>query len=126
MDGEVRHLLRRDQEPLLRAEPVAGVRLLPRDDPLLAVDRALANAGAGGPAPPVADDRGASVTPRLGNSLVHYVLVDGTIVGRWGRSQHHMAMHLWPAHRRHRERVLAEAESFAGPIGRPVHVRWLH
>ena len=126
MDGQVRHLLAQDEESLRRTEPITGVRLLPAGDPYVAVDRALADATAAGVPPPVGDERGASLTPRLVNSLAGRILMDGTIVGSWGRYQHHVAIHLWQAHRRQRERVLDEAESLAGPIGKPIQVRWLH
>jgi hypothetical protein len=126
IDGEVRDLLLRDQESLLRTDPVTGTRLLPMGDPHLAVDRPLTDATAAGIPPPAADDHGAPLTSRLINSLGGRILVDGTIAGTWGRYQHHMAIYLWPEYRRHREYVHAEAETFAGPIGKPVEVRWLH
>ena len=126
MDGQVRELLLQDEESLLRAEPITGVRLLPLGDPYLSVDKALAEAAAADMPRPTTDDRGAVLTLRLINSLLHHILVDGRIVGRWGRYQHHMSIHLSQAHRHHQDRVLAEAESFSGPIGRPMHIRWLH
>ncbi|MBO0681793.1 MAG: winged helix DNA-binding domain-containing protein [Candidatus Dormibacteraeota bacterium] len=122
LEGRARELLARDEEALTRAEPAFGVRLLPMGDPYLALDRNLFDAPGAFP-PPTEDDRGQPVTSRLVNSLGGRVLVDGRIVGSWGRHQHHLSIHLWDPGER--ERVRAEAETFAGPIGRPMTLSWL-
>jgi hypothetical protein len=101
-----------------------GVRLLPLFDPFLATraqelqppeDEWL-------PMPPVRGD----VTQRLLNSLAGRILLDGEIVGAWGRVQHKVTLFAW---RRLSgadvDRTDAEAASFSGPIGRPVVIRWL-
>jgi hypothetical protein len=125
LDGRARHLLARDEGALVRSVPPTGVRLLPQGDPYLSLDRGLVDAAAASVPAPTRDDRGAPVTPRLVNSLGGRILVDGAIAGAWGRQQHHMALHLWSASVTDRDRVLAEAQGFAGPIGRPMRIRWL-
>jgi len=73
---------------------------------------------------PVHDQLGRPLTRRLRNSLAGRVLIDGAVSGSWGRRQHHLSIYLWETpDAETRERVLAEAESFAGPIGRPETYR---
>lgn len=126
VDGDPRFLYAADEQALRHAAPAPGVRFLMRGDPLLALDQARLEPPRGSVPEPGQDDHGRPVTPRLRNSLAGRVLLDGALAGSWGRREHHLSVHLW---RRPdvatRERVLAEAESFAGPIGRPMEVRWL-
>jgi hypothetical protein len=123
VDGRDRDLLARDVETLTGCMPPSGVRFLPQGDPYLALD--AAEVLAGGPAPPVEDEAGASLTSRLVNSLSGRILVDGRMAGTWGRAQERMAIHLWRPDDPDRGRIAAEAASFAGPIGRPMRLRWL-
>lgn len=123
VDDRARHALARDEEALTRCEPPSGVRLLPAGDPYLALDRGAALAGR--PAPPCEDEDGTPLTTRLVNSLAGTILVDGRLAGAWGRERERMAIHLWAADDPDRERIAVEAEGFAGPIGRPMRLRWL-
>jgi hypothetical protein len=123
--GQARHVLARDEEALAGARPADGVRLLPMGDPLWALDRALVGWDAADVPAPVRDERGEAVTSRLVNSLGGRILVDGRLEGAWGREQARMAIHLWRPDATELDRVLAEAEAFAGPIGAPIRVRRL-
>ena len=123
VDGRARYLLARDLTALTRAQPVEGVRFLPPGDPYLLHDRAVLDAEAA-PAP-TGDERGGPVTRRLVNSLAGRILVDGRVAGAWGRERERLAIHVWRAADPARERIAAEAERFAGPIGRPMRLRWL-
>jgi hypothetical protein len=123
MDGRARYALARDEEALRCGEPLRGVRLLPAGDPYVALDRAEAVAGR--PPPPAEDEDGAPLTTRLVNSLAGLILVDGRVAGAWGRERERMAIHLWAADDPDRDRIAAEAAGFAGPIGRPMRLRWL-
>ncbi len=126
VNGEARCLHAGDEEALRGAPPAPGVRFLMQGDPLLATDRELADLPAASVPQPVGDDLGRAVTPRLRNSLAGRVLVDGVVVGSWGRREHHLSVHLWRTpDAAGRRRVLAEAESFAAPIGRPMQIHWL-
>jgi Winged helix DNA-binding domain len=123
MDGRARDVLASDVDALAACAPPSGVRLLPMGDPHLAID--WREALAGSPPPPVEDEASAPLTSRLVNSLTGRVLVDGRIAGAWGRAAERMAIHLWRQDDPDRERVAAEAASLAGPIGRPMRLRWL-
>jgi hypothetical protein len=123
MAGRARDALARDLEALTCSEPPRGVRFLPAGDPYLVFDHAESLAGR--PPPPTADEAGAPLTARLVNSLAGRVLVDGRVAGAWGRAQERMAIHLWRPDDPDRERIAADAEGFAGPIGRPMRLRWL-
>jgi Winged helix DNA-binding domain len=123
--GQARQLLARDEEALRGARPPEGVRLLPMGDPLWALDRRLLGWDAPDVPAPVRDERGEAITRRLVNSLGGRILVDGRIVGSWGREQARMAIHLWRPDGAELDRVLAEAEGFSGPIGAPIRVRRL-
>lgn len=126
VDGELRHVLAADEVALRRAAPAPGVRLVPFSDPVFALDRKALFPEPPGGAGPSHDDRGRPLPARVRNSLTGRILVDGAAVGGWGRREHQLLLWLWgdrPAPVR--ERVLAEAETFAGPVGRPVEIHWL-
>lgn len=126
VEGDLRHVLSRDEVQLRGARPGRGVRLLPLSDPVFAVDRKSLLAGpAGGGALP-RDERGAPLPARVRNSLTGRILVDGAVAGSWARRERRLSVWLWgrPA-AAVRDRVLAEAGSFAGPLGGPVEIRWL-
>jgi hypothetical protein len=98
------------------------VRLLPDGDPFFAIDGALLEPSSRRPLPPVDGD----VTQRLLNSLSGRILLDGAVVGAWGRVQHKVTLFAWRRLRRADvDRIEDEAASFAGPIGRPIQLRWL-
>jgi hypothetical protein len=126
VDGRARWLLARDEQALRGAVPPTGVRFLPQGDPYLAIDRALVDVEAPGVPAPTRDGDGVAVSRRLVNSLIGRVLVDGHVRAAWGRERERMAIHLW---RRgdppDLDRIVAEAERFAGPIGRPMRLRLL-
>jgi hypothetical protein len=126
VEGDHRFLHAGDERALRAAEATPGVRFLMLGDPLLAMDRDLVEPPADGVPGPVRDDRGGAVTSRLRNSLAGRVLLDGAVIGSWGRREHHLSVHLWGRQEEPtRRRVLSEAESFAGPIGRAVETHWL-
>jgi Winged helix DNA-binding domain len=126
VNGERRVVHLDDEQALRNAEPAPGARFLMLGDPLLALDRELTEPPAAPVPPPVRDDLGRPVTRRLCNSLAGRILAGGVLVGSWGRREHHLSVYLWGSvDAATRQQVLAEAESFAGPIGRPIEVRWL-
>jgi hypothetical protein len=122
LDDQPRRLRRADAERFAAAEPLGGIRLLAMDDPYLYLD-----------GPTLIGDRPrldhldpAALGHRLVNSLAGRVLVDGRLVGSWGRVEGRYTLAPWRAlPARDRDRVAAEVESAAGPLGRPVDVRWL-
>lgn len=126
LNGEVRFARAADEQVLRDAEPARGVRFLMQGDPLLAIDRELLEPLPAAIPDPVRDDRGRVVTPRLRNSLAGRILLDGAVAGSWGRREHYLSIYLWrPLDTATRGRVLAEAESFAAPIGRTMQISWL-
>ena len=126
VNGDRRFVHAADERALRDAAAVPGVRFLMQGDPLLATDRELFEPPPASVPEPVHDDLGHVVTPRLRNSLAGRVLLDGAFAGSWGRREHHLSVHLWrPLDPETHRRVLAEAESFAAPIGRPMQIHWL-
>ena len=115
-----------DEQALRVAEVEPGVRFLMLGDPLLAMDRALFDPPVASRPGPTIDERGRGVSSRLRNSLAGRILVDGALIGSWGRREHHLVVHLWRTPgTATRRRVGAEAASFDGPIGREIEVSWL-
>jgi hypothetical protein len=122
LDEEARWLLETDADRFAAAELPAGVRMLAMDDPYLYLD-----------GPTLIGDRPrldhldpAALGRRLVNSLSGRLLVDGELVGSWGRVEGRFTLAPWwelPAP--DRDRVVAEIESSTGPLGRPVDIRWL-
>jgi len=117
--GERRFTLAADLEALERAEPIAGVRLLPMDDPLTKLDKELL----------VADEElRRRVVPPYGDGSGYIpgaVLVDGEIVGGWQRQQRKVTIH--PFTRPSASvREAIEAEGLAVPIAgtAPPSVGW--
>lgn len=106
VDARTRHILARDEDALREEPRVGGARLVPLSDPAFALDRPLSEAPAG-----------------PGHHLTGRILVDGQVAGAWGRREHRVSIWMWgrPA-TVVQERVLAEAETLAGPIGRPVEI----
>jgi hypothetical protein len=118
VDGKQRWILSSDADDLEGAEPGDAVRLLPAlGDPLLYMD----------PEPlPKEPELGPDVTQRLINSLGGRILVEGNLVGAWGRVQTNVTLFPWRRlSKRMVERVDAEASTFAGPSGSPVRLRWI-
>jgi winged helix DNA-binding protein len=119
--GKARWMLAKDTDDLAGAERPRGVRLLPAGDPCLSMggDRPTAP----GPRRP---DEVAGVTSRVLNSLTGRVVMDGAIVGAWGRVKARVTIDPWPSLPESRtDDVAAEARSFERPIGAPIDVRWL-
>lgn len=120
-DGRQRWLLAADEASLADAARPAGCRLLPMGDPCLYL-------GDDQPAtpPPQPLDGGAKVTRRLVNSLTGRIVIDGDVVGAWGRVKGDVTLDPWPSlPKQRRADIEAEAASFAGPIGTPMKIRWL-
>lgn len=117
--GRGRSILRDDVDALTAATPADGVRLLPSGgDPYLSFDHAAA---------PTTPAVGPNVSQRLVNSMVCRILLDGELVGAWGRVQHNVTLFAWRRlSKRDVQRVEDEAASFSGPLGgKPVRIRWL-
>jgi hypothetical protein len=113
-----RWVLEADLEAFERAEPVAGVRLIPFDDAFLKLDHELllADAGLRARALPAGYSRG---------FIPGSILVDGEIAGVWQRQQRRATIHPFgrlPA----RVREAIEAEALAFPIAgaSPATVSW--
>jgi hypothetical protein len=122
LDGGLRWQREEDIAGLLTGEPVEGVRLLAPDDPLLYLDRGLV----------MSDSRilghvdPAAVGQSLVNSLTGRILVDGRLVGAWGRNQRVVTLAPFESLAPELEtRVAMELEALAGPLGVPPEVRWL-
>jgi hypothetical protein len=117
--GRGRFILASDGDVLTAASRVEGVRLLPGGaDPYLYLDH--------GPVPRV-PEVGEDVPQRLVNSLAGRILLDGELVGAWGRVQNNVTLFPWRVLSADDVgRIGAEAETFAGPLGgQAVRVRWL-
>ena len=124
LEGRGRWLLADDEAALRADEPLAGVRLLPMGDPVLWLDRDLVVP----PAPDHVAERqpDGDVTQRLLNSLQCRVLLDGEIVGSWGRAGGKVTLAPWrELTEDEAARIEAEAHSFATALGRKITVRWL-
>ena len=122
--GRARWLLAVDQPALAAAARPTGVRLLPMGDPYLSLDRDLLEP----PSPPAvrAPAHGPAVTRRLRNSLTGRLLVDGELVGAWGRVRADVTLAPWQLFSEEAAgRVASEVAALAGPLGRPPRVRWL-
>ena len=112
-------MLADDVSTLIAAEPVAGIRLLPYDDPFAKLDRALL----------VRDEiQRNKVFPPVGQSVGHIpgpILVDGEIVGSWQRQQRKVTIHPWTRVSDHiRESIEAEALAFPIASTSPASVSW--
>jgi hypothetical protein len=119
--GSDRWVLTTDLDNLAGAASPAGVRLLPMGDPCLYIAKDLPPSP-----PPQTPDAAVRITSRLVNSLTGRVVVDGDIVGAWGRVKGNVTIDPWPTMREgRREEIEAEAASFAAPLGLPVSIRWL-
>ena len=113
--------------PAIRAEkpPPDSVRLLPGGaDPYLQLDRGTA-------VPEPSAELGHSYLAAGGshsvvNGLTGRLLLDGKIVGSWGRAATSLRIALWkrlPA--AHVERVVAEALTMRGPLGAEPRITWV-
>ena len=114
-----RQVLAADLDGVLAAGPPRGVRLLPAGDPVLTVPV---------PAPPEPPVRtpGGDVTSRVVNGLTGRIVVDGDVVGAWGRAARDVTLDAWPGlGPAARPGVEEEAHGLAGPLGGDVRLRWL-
>jgi hypothetical protein len=121
VDGRARWVRAADLDELRAAadQPVAGVRLLPQNDPHLHLVEDVADEDRTLPEP-------VDVPSRLRNSLTGRLLVDGVVAGGWGRSAGDVTLDPWvPIEGARRDEVEAEAASFATALGQPMSVRWL-
>ena len=118
-------MLAADHERMSTAQgrPV-GARMLPLGDPYLYPHAGLRVAA---PPPDLAQrarDRGA--IDRVVNSLAGRVVLDGTIVGSWGRAGASFTLIPWRRLSRHEhDEIERELETTAGPLGGAARVRWL-
>jgi hypothetical protein len=111
VDGHDRFLLEEDLAAAQAAVGVDGSRLLPPNDALLAVDRALVEPDA---------TRRASAFPAYAQPGV--VLVDGRLEGTWRRQARRLQLDLGTRDRSTVERIMSEAESAADPLGGRVDI----
>lgn len=119
VDGRERFVLESDLKSLLAAKAPRGVRLLPQGDPYLYPDKLIAQEE-----PKLAPP---GLTRREVNALAAgRVLVDGNLAGSWSRRQNRTTIVSWqPLNKKVRDLIQAEAESFRGPIGKLMDVRWI-
>ncbi len=120
--GRRRWLLAADEPALAGATPPRTVRLLPPGDPCLYLDRDLLPLSPTVELPPV----GPTVSRRLLNGLMGRVLLDGEVVGLWGRVGADFTVVTVPGlPEEGRGRIASEVEGMAGPLGRRPRLRWL-
>jgi hypothetical protein len=113
-EGRARWILASDEAVLRGAKPAKSVRLLPMGDPYLYLDHE---------AVPRLPEVGPDVSQRLVNSLGGRILVDGELVGAWGRVQNKLTLFPWaPVDR---DRIEAEAHTLRAPMGKKIRLRWL-
>jgi hypothetical protein len=114
--GVCRWVHQTDLERLEDASRPIGVRLLPQGDPALYLD-----------APPVprVPPVTASLSSRMGNSLTGRVVVDGEIVGAWGRRGGTVALFPWTDLADRAGDVEDEASAVARAVGRRPRVLWI-
>lgn len=106
-----------------RGSDPQGVRLLPLGDPYL---WRLGGLGAQPPTDIARRLAAMNVPSRIANGLAGRVLIDGEIVGAWGRAGGTFTAVPWRSWSGDmRDAVQAEAISMAAPIGRAIDVRWL-
>jgi hypothetical protein len=121
LEGETRFVLESDEDALVGAEHVEGVRLIPHSDPLIKID---------GPLVVRNPDRRLEVFPSSKVKTAFWpvagaLLVDGEIVGSWARQQRRVTVNPWkrlPS--RTRNAVEAEALGFPVASKSPAEVRW--
>jgi hypothetical protein len=119
--GRQRWLLRDDVDPLLGGDRPAGVRLLPQGDEVLHMS------DDGGPEPPTIHPRPeAGITTRLVNSLTGRILVDGDVVGAWGRVRGSFTAAPWVGVGAETATAIEdEAGSLIRTVGFPLTFRWI-
>jgi hypothetical protein len=119
--GGQRWLLRDDVDALVAADRPAGVRLLPQGDAVMHMG------DDGAPAAPTIRPRpDEGITTRLVNSLTGRIVVDGDVVGAWGRVRGAFTAVPWVDIGG--EAVAAiedEAGSLVRTVGYPLTFRWI-
>jgi hypothetical protein len=121
-EGRGRWVLASDESRIRNAKSSEGVRFLPLGDPYLYLDQKLL-IPANRKSLPKPDSK---VTTRLLNSLAGRILLDGKLVGVWGRVQNKMTVFAWTSiTKKVAERISVEAATFEGPIGTSIDLRWL-
>jgi len=122
LPGEPRWVLARDLDRFHDARLPFATRMLAPDDSYLELDRTTIL----GDHPRLAHLDVVELGSRLLNSLAGRILVDGELVGSWGRAGGLFTLAPWrELSPRDRARVETEVDSSAGPLGRPVTIRWL-
>jgi hypothetical protein len=118
-----RWILASDESMFRGAPPWTGVRFLPQGDPFLYLDHDLIAPANRRPFP----KPDAKVSTRLVNSLTGRILVDGKLVGAWGRVQNKMTLFAWSSiTKKVADRISTEAAEFERPIGSSIDLRWLY
>ena len=117
-------MLAADEDALRTTTPVTGVRLLNLGDPFLYPHGGLVVASAPAGLAQRARDLGA--TSRVVNSLGCRVVLDGELIGSWGRAGRSFTVIPWRALTRdERDLVDAEIAATALPLGAAPRVTWL-
>lgn len=125
LDGRARWALASDEAALTGAgTPVInGVRMLPAGDPYLSLDHGFVVAD---PPARLEERSPGGVTRRVLNSLTGRVVVDGEIVGSWGRTGGRVTVAPWPEMAGpDRDRISAEIETLNRPMARRIHTSWV-
>lgn len=120
--GRGRWILASDESMLRDAPACEGIRFLPQGDPFLYLDHDLMAPQSRKPFP----KPDTNVSSRLINSLTGRFLVDGKLVGAWGRVQNKVTLFAWSSiTKKVADRISTEAAAFEHPIGSPIKLRWL-
>jgi hypothetical protein len=119
--GRRRWLLRDDVDAVLGGGRPAGVRLLPQGDAVVHMGDDDAP-----PAPALRPRPDDGVTTRLINSLTGRIVVDGDIVGAWGRVRGDVTAVPWVDVGTDAATAIEdEAKSLVRTVGFPLRFRWL-
>jgi hypothetical protein len=117
-----RWMLESELDALRTADRPRGVRFLALGDPYLYRDQDLLVRTDPGPEPKL----GGWVTRRLVNSLTGRVMMDGEVVGAFGRIQATVTICPWVRlDGEARSAIESEVASLTGPLGQPPKLRWL-
>ena len=121
IEGRPRFMLAADSDALEHAEPIAGVRLLPMDDPVTKLDRDLLVPD------PTLRIMALPVPSKSPGYIPGAILADGEIVGGWARQGRKVIIHPFPAFKPDAGlREAIEREALTMPIAgsTPPSISW--
>jgi hypothetical protein len=124
LEGRARWMLARDEDTVGRADkPAQVVRLLPAGDPYLQLDKATVTQEP--PAHLGQHLTRAGVNKRVVNGLAGRVLLDGQLIGSWGRAARKLTVAPWqPLTPPTRARIQNEIDLLETPIGGQMEATW--